>query len=81
MFELEYDERLELCIEQMSLDYNISEKTAKSIIFDMGLEDVVFDFYSEIIAEVEKEKGERLEREAELERATYNDGWSDHEGV
>lgn len=81
MFELDWDKKLEICCEQMSLDYNISEKTAHSIIVDMDLYDTVFEFYEEVLSQIEKEEEERLDREAELERSHYADGWADHEGV
>ena len=74
---LDFDKKLDICCKEMANDYGISKKTAHNIIIDLGIEDVVIDYYEDAI----KEEEEWLELEAEMERKMYNDGWKDHEEV
>lgn len=74
---LDFEKELEICCEEMAKDYRITERTARRIICDLDIEDLVIEYYEDAI----KEEEERLELEAEMERKMYNDGWSDHVGV
>ena len=74
---LDFEKEIDICVEQMAMYYDISENTARQIIYDYNLEDQVIEDFKEAI----KEKEEQLEREARYESEHYADGWSDHEGV
>jgi len=73
MVELEFDEKLNICAEEMAKDYDISEETARRIIIDMDLYDIVFDYYEDCFIKRAKEKEQQWEEEYRANRDLYED--------
>lgn len=46
---MEYEFKKDLIIELLARDYKISEDTAKAIINDLDIEDILFEYYEEEI--------------------------------
>lgn len=68
---MDFDEKLEICQEEMAKEFGISEDQAKSIILWLDLEDLVIDRYKEKIAEKEQEKQANWELERKLNPDLY----------
>lgn len=51
---LDCGKKLEICYEQMSLDYNITEKMARRIVVDFAIQEVVIEYYKEAIEEANR---------------------------
>lgn len=54
--DIDYNKKLEICCEQMALDFGISEKQAKNIISSLDLYDIVFEYYEDYINEYFEQK-------------------------
>jgi len=70
---MEFEDELEICCEEMSKDYGISEKTAYRIILDLDIEDTVIKYYSEAIEEAEREQRETWQKEIDDNPDLYRD--------
>lgn len=68
---MEFDEKLEICQEEMAKEFGISEDEAKSIISDMDIEDLIFSRYEDSIKEKENEKQANWELERKLNPDLY----------
>lgn len=80
---MEDEEKLELCEKYLAEDYKIDKHTIHRIIRDLEIEDVVMEYYKEVLNEVcnEQEEQEQAEFEHEEFLKHYSDRWNDHVGV
>ena len=80
---MDYEETKEFVIEAMAEEFKIKKETAKQIIDDLDLDEVLFENYEDAIQEAEQEEEERKEREWEREVEMNPDLYRDdiHGGV
>ena len=55
---MECEEKLEVCYQQMSEEFGITERQAFNIVFGLEIEDVVLECYSEAIERAEEKQME-----------------------
>ena len=76
--DIDYKKKLEICCEQMALDFGISEKQAKNIISSLDLYDIVFEYYEDYINEYfeqkELEDNEDINNNHDLYKGNINGG-------
>lgn len=76
--DIDYKKKLEICCEQMALDFGISEKQAKNIISSLDLYDIVFEYYEDYINEYfeqkELEDNEDIKNNYDLYKGNINGG-------
>lgn len=68
---MEFDEKLEICQEEMAKEFGISERQARNIIADLDIEDLIFSRYEDSIKEKEQEKQANWELEKKLNPDLY----------
>lgn len=70
---MEREEKLEVCYQQMSEEFGITEKQAFKIVFGLEIEDAVLEYYAESIEQAEENQMEEWEEEIEMNSDLYND--------
>lgn len=70
---MEFDEKLDLCADLMAEEFCVSSHTAWTIINNLNLEDIMFDYYEDKIREAEEEQEAKWDREIELNPDLYKD--------
>lgn len=69
---MEREEKLEVCYQQMSEEFGITERQAFNIVFGLEIEDVVLECYSESIERAEQKQMEEWEEEIEMNSDLYS---------
>ena len=80
---MDYKETKDFVIELMAEEFKIKKETAKQIVNDLDIDEVLFEHYADAIKEAEQEEEERQQREWEREIEMNPDLYRDniHGGV
>ncbi len=68
---MEREEKLEVCYQQMSEEFGITEIQAFNIVFGLEIEDAVLEYYAESIEQAEEKQMEAWEEEIEMNSDLY----------
>ena len=63
---MEFEDKLEVCIDVMMEEFNITRKQADKIIQTLELYDIVFEYCEDAIIEAEKQQEEKWEKERKM---------------